>query len=706
MPLDPYAHCPAGCPKKVKFCCPDLLAELEKVGRMLEGDQRLGCLEYIHKVEEKFPGRACLLTTRAMLEDSLGQHEEAARTVARALQLHPQNPVALSQQALLVAASEGPLAAIELLQRALEASGDHLAAPVVGGIARVGQLLLRSGQVYAARGHLTLAAVLDQENPEPLYLLARLAEANVPILLRDDVDLVTCPPGSTWAKAFDSALDLAERGRWRQALVTLTALTAASGQAPAVWRNIAVLKGWLGDRAGSIEAWRKVAGLASDHDEAVEAEALALLLDDQAQLAGSELIHCEYPVTQFDPLLERLASDRRLVAERVEAADRGPDDEPPPKVIYTLLDRPLPPSAEGLTLAAVPESLARLSVYGRQTDREARVELVGVRGPEWHRAQALLTEIAADALGPAGAEESAPDEAGLASLLRGSIRFPPDITPELARDLADAKAEEHRLERWPRQSQPALGGKTPSEAAADPALRTRVEALLLILESLAAQQRQEVDYDAVRRGLGLPVSETIGPSGRDLLQLSLGRLHRLEAGELSDDDLAQAYARAVNGNALAAIRRLGSELIRRPAVLAKFDPGQVYSELAKVSGDAAQATAYLDQARAHAESQRRSTAPYDLLELALHINRMNVPEMQRMLNHLMTEHAREPGVQQRVMDMLWAAGLIRQQDVGGAAEPLPAAAAAEPAAGGIWTPDSERPAAGGGRSAIWTPGMD
>ena len=45
MPIDPYASCPGGTGKKIKFCCSDLLTELDKVQRMLEGEQRAGCFE-------------------------------------------------------------------------------------------------------------------------------------------------------------------------------------------------------------------------------------------------------------------------------------------------------------------------------------------------------------------------------------------------------------------------------------------------------------------------------------------------------------------------------------------------------------------------------------------------------------------------------------------------------------------------------------
>ncbi len=61
MPIDPYTPCPGGTGKKIKFCCSDLLGELDKIKHMLEGDQRAACLEHIEALEGKHPQRACLM---------------------------------------------------------------------------------------------------------------------------------------------------------------------------------------------------------------------------------------------------------------------------------------------------------------------------------------------------------------------------------------------------------------------------------------------------------------------------------------------------------------------------------------------------------------------------------------------------------------------------------------------------------------------
>ncbi len=155
MPIDPYSPCPGGTGKKIKFCCHDLVAELDKIQRMLEGDQPAGCLEFIESLEEKSPDRACLLSIKAMLEAQLGQDEKAEATLATFMQKYPDNPVALAEKATLVA-GEDPLAAIGPLQDALEKCGQEIAPQIYDAIGVVAQTLIAAQVLFAGRGHLML----------------------------------------------------------------------------------------------------------------------------------------------------------------------------------------------------------------------------------------------------------------------------------------------------------------------------------------------------------------------------------------------------------------------------------------------------------------------------------------------------------------------------------------------------------------------
>ena len=117
-----------------------------------------------------------------------------------------------------------------------------------------------------------------------------------------------------------------------------------------------------------------------------------------------------------------------------------------------------------------------------------------------------------------------------------------------------------------------------------------------------------------------------------------------------------------------------------------------------------------------------SPARYLLAELPYRLQRGEEQESRRILNLLTTKHAREPGVQQALFNLLSQLGLVRMDPATGRpvmtvpSGALPGAAAAMPAGEtaapapkpAVWTPDQLAPAApsGEGKSKLWLPGMD
>ena len=75
MAIDTYAPCPGGTGKKIKFCCADLVGDLEQLDTLVEGDQISAALDQVKRLEEKHPGRACLMATRTKLELASKRYE-------------------------------------------------------------------------------------------------------------------------------------------------------------------------------------------------------------------------------------------------------------------------------------------------------------------------------------------------------------------------------------------------------------------------------------------------------------------------------------------------------------------------------------------------------------------------------------------------------------------------------------------------------
>ena len=721
MPIDPYSPCPGGTGKKIKFCCADLQGELEKIQRMLEGDQRAGCLEHIEGIEGKYPDRACLLSIKAMLQGQLGQEDKADETVAHFVQTFPDNPVALAEKATLAATKEGSRPAVALLQDALEKCTEQIPAAVYDSIGMVAHALLGENHLIAARAHLVLQIGMGGAKDErPVSVLVQLNNsARLPLLAKQDYALPSPPDDALWKNAYNTAIEPGMRGAWRLTEKNLVELAGKVGDWPEIWYSIAVLRSWLAETRGAIEAWRKYAGQKVPLEDAVEAEALAQLLDlESADMV--DLVTLPYDVADSEASLALLTASNRAPRMPVDLSRMGNENEPPPKGAWWLIDRPIPESGKDLTLDQVPSIVGHAFLFGKQTDRDARLELIAYRS-DLAQAQAALKEILGDALGKPGTEEIASSTPAVQQMLSWNWRLPDDTPPAKRLALIDEKRADVLLNQWPAMPQKLFDGKSAADVAGDEKYRIGVLASILLMELATHQAGSSFDFNQLREKLGLPTLGPIDPKSSRVSDAGLARLARVNVEALSDEQLLRFYQAADHFRHVAALKPLAQEVIARDSMSDKVDKAELYGVLAQVEADTDKALEYLEQARQQAEAAKKSSAPWDLAELAMRITRGDMAEADRLLTHIRNEHLREPGVAQGLFQILSEAGIIGPDGqptaaaaaaaagAGGAAgQPAadivaPGAAAAEP--GKIWTPGADQPA-GGKKSGLWTPDMD
>ena len=141
---------------------------------------------------------------------------------------------------------------------------------------------------------------------------------------------------------------------------------------------------------------------------AVEAEALAQMLvfsDDEDQQLD-EVTHT-YPVTDGDRVLERLLSEKHVVTHaRRPAAVGHRGDRRRPKAAFWLLDRGLPAAHRSLEFHEVPNILGEMYLYGKQTDRDARVEFVSAKTADFEAKLQKLKELLGEFGGALEKEET------------------------------------------------------------------------------------------------------------------------------------------------------------------------------------------------------------------------------------------------------------------------------------------------------------
>lgn len=728
MAIDHYAPCPCGSGKKLKFCCSDLVHEIEKVHKKLEGDQPRAALALLDSALAKAPGRASLLDLKASIQLSLGDDADALDTVNEYLKVDPQNPSAHAQACLVACAGQqtsdaepDPLdparparRAVDHLQSALELVAESIPARVLQAIGAVGQALLSDGDLIAARSHLWLyQGVAGEEDTRAMELLMRLNQVGgLPLLLRDNQFLREAPLGHACEAQHDHAQMLASRGQWRRALEALDKLCEEYPDLPTLRYNAAVVAGWLGDSQRFVAGLREFARLTTEQasdglpDDAIEAEAIAQLLDQENREPRIDVARTAFDVADEEGLIDRLTRDARAVPHRLSESELQALDGPSPRNTWLLLDRPLPESgADGLTIETAPRIVGILSHYGRQTGRAERLELVADKSDE-HLAR--VKDLGGDALGSIASEEVIGQSSAGEEGLNTRWRFPNDTPVAERRRLIAEEQRRVLLEEWPDKARVVLGGESPRAAAAESDLALAVNAAVLVLEQTVASQADAAVFAELREKLGLPPSGPIDPRQIDAETLPMARVQRVDLKAASDDALLSLYKRTELSGANEAALAVAREAVTRPGLAEELPPEELYARLAALEPDIEEALGWIDRARETAEAAGQSCATWDLAELELRVVEGHFEEANQLVHHLRDAHLNEPGIAERLYQLLHALGAVPAPGPSGAvpAEAMPAEAAmAAPAADGskLWTPGSDEPAAGGGGQKIWTP---
>jgi hypothetical protein len=705
MPIDAYSLCPGGTGKKIKFCCPDFLAELQNIQRMLEGNQQLACLQHIDRLLQPRPERACLLAIKGMLLRATDQWEAAAANAAFFLEKQPDNTTAMAESAMATAAVDDPRAAMQKLQQAIAACCDGVTTRVYEAIGDVAAALLASGHWQAGRALLQFQLAVAQEDRDTLETLVELHRtAAVPVLLKDDPPMASCPQEAPWRARFEEAMVLVASGRWQGAADRFAVLAAEVPESPTIWRSLATLRGWLADTPGCIEALRRLAALDLPLEDAVEAETLAMILSDDPLGDLLDVLDVAWTVKDSERLQTALLSDARVVQVPVDAGAFADGDNPPPKGAYLLLDRPLPKSAENLTLDVMASVLGQMLLFGRQTDREARLEVPGITAADLPQAKDLLARLDGEALHAEVHEERVGQVSTSREMLQRKWLLPGGISPQQLQALAAEHQRHALLQRWPQLKLGILGGKSPGEVAAQPACRVKLLAAVMLLSIWSEGGLGGFDFNQLRSQLELPTLLPIDPRQTPWEGLPLVRLSRVMVEELGDEALLLGYRRAVAFHVTAALRKFARAVIARPSLAGRGEQLRAYRTLAESAEDPEQALQYVDQGRKAAEAAGQSSASWDLWELSLRFGLGDVSGAVRLVEHVQGQHVREPGVAEALTRILVQVGLLHPD--GTPAVPHRPPQALHPAdelptePGKLWTPDSQQP---GGKGKIWVP---
>ena len=730
--MDLYAKCPCGSGKKIKFCCKDIISDIERIERMLQGDQRTAALEKIDKLLEKHPNRPALLSLKAQVFIELRNFDEAKTTIASLLEQEPENPSALAMQALVTSVEGDSREALRLLHKSLRCSDGVLSQMVYRAYVSICFHLIQREEFISAYAHLlTLVSITQGQDRNSISMLMNLTSSErLPaifqgLLIRDEA-----PENVSWKREFDVAIEMYRHGDWSEAAVLLDNMSNRILDEPVILRNQAILQAWTCQTEKASKSFRYFAAIRGiPVDDAVEAEACAEVLDPSDEADTVEMVSIIREIDDAQGLMEKLLSEDSVDSLPVQ---HNPDSEtPPPKGQFLLFDRPIPPTPEepdaDVKLADAPREVCSITLFGKETDRNARFHVVGFRDEKWNDAVQRVSEVTGETI-PADAEaEVITRMHKVERMFRPAFKVSPRTPLETLNQLQQQWVVERIDSEWPEIPLTQFDGKTATEAAKDKKLQRRVLAAILNLEIWSDRQPFEYDFDAMRSRLGLPVPEPIDPADVSIRSLSPTQLRRLQLEKLSAEDLKfvfEVVSVRPNGSLLLSICR---EILRRDDLGDAIDVIEVHERMADLAPTSDEQLEHLATARDLAVAKGESPASWLVAELDLRIQRGEADVSKRLINEIQSRYMREPGVAQMFASVLAKYGLMPAGAMppgplpGGPPAPMPApggpmpgpaaapTAAAAPPPSGVWTPDAPTepaPSGEGGESKLWVPGMD
>ena len=728
MPVDPYAACPGGTCKKVKFCCPDLVGDLEQLDRLIEGDQISAALEQVKRLSEKHPRRACLMATQVKLELSTKRLDEAAVSSRAFLEAFPDNPLALAHAAVSDVIAGRVQEAAAAFDRAREAAGGEPPEDLIRIAATLIQAGAQAGHSGFAQGLVEWMIDRSLGSAEDRRLLAAfVGSAGVPPALRTKVHLAESEADAPWQADFDTALGHATAWRLLKALTLFRSLKGVAGDSRPLFTSIALLCEMLARPFEAAEAWLKIASLSgTPADDAVEATGRAIALETEAdedrspqvryQVWRAGIAAAEQSAGGIEILEDRLRQNDRLESAPFDRATWVSRGAVPPRSVWRVYDAPADSVPPGRLLAS-------LLVFGRQTDRESELALQGFAA-DLGAAVAVVENLLEVHF------VAEPPTAGLPSitptqwLISSQYRLKPPATaaaavggPDSQPSPIDLLMEEQQgliwkrfLELWPDTPLPELLGKTPRESVGQADGRRRVEALITEGEATSRQPEAAVSWAATRGRLGLPLPAGI-VSPRPLEEVPPMRWHRVELAGLEIGQLRGLFLTAMDAGFESAAERAATEIVSR-ADATPEDRWEALSLLEARATSSVRRLEIIGRLREIARQLQASDGMIDIAELRIRLQRGDQQGIMRLLDHLRREHGRDQKVLESLAEVLVEAGVdlssLTGQTVGpGAAGGMSAALPGGPAAGsagsGIWTPGSPQPGQGGEKKTIWTP---
>lgn len=576
MATDPYALCPCGSGKKLKWCCGRFLPQLEKIVAQINNNQAESALHGLDKLaQESDVNHGFLACLRAQALFAFEKAEEAIQTIRKAIADFPDDGLPHEIHGDFRLVSGDIPGALDEFKAALDRYPPEATDQIVRALLRLGTCHNFQGRPLAA-----WAAWQRALKVKPGFEPA--AEA-IEQYIKDNHILPNAARHGLWLKSPDELAVFNEdrQSRWEAAtardrelrledLVTAFDYLAHDDTYDlAAWYNLALAHAWSGNNVKALEALDQYVKHENDFDAAANAWDLGEVL---RLGAGAEAVSdivtsvAFYAVRKPEEFLERIKRSRRILVmispDRVHSFHWMSRDLEEPNSAVPLLGGP-------------PRQLAQIHVHANGVD------LVATRTEALREARRGFEELMGPTLQFVDEEERPGTLETLDAepfLIAGSGKISDDERQQQQR----AAVQQYFEDEWIHRPLRSLGGLRPINAAQSPEYRKKLEGIIRFRERNFARFDVSYSFDRLRNKLGL---EGLAPARlgddrpADISAYSVAQLAELVPTELIDEDLLTAYRAATALDAPRTAIHFGAEMIQRGSLAEKVDMISVFRRM-------------------------------------------------------------------------------------------------------------------------------
>jgi tetratricopeptide (TPR) repeat protein len=708
MSIDVYQNCPVHNDKKIKFCCgKDVVAELDHIMELYRSKQSAAALDAIEKAENRIGQRDCLLNLKTRVLISQHETELAEQTNSLFLKANPGHMLGMQHQALILAQRHEIEGAVDALQKAADAVGDgQIPFSIINTFRVVGAALVAVGDPIAGRSHLNFfKRFKSEESREIDYLLFQsFGGPHVPLTLKAEQPLKPCDEKEPFYKHNQAILLLNERGRWARAISVARKAIEQFGKQPVLVRNLAILLSMIGKHVEASTNWNDFAEMANVRQwEAIEAKALSILLNRESASDRVEVVKLSWPLTDARRAVEQADDHCHFESNPISHDDQ---DGPPPKASYVIWSDEPKSAAMTQSVDDLPVDVGFCAIYGKQTDRDARLDMVARSGHELENARQLVEKTFGDNLVDSPTQETLGEQSQEAAISEWRVRFPDELEGQDRLHLQREMERKRIRDIWPNVSYGILEHKSLKEASAIPHLQLACRAVAWIMHlSILNNENVQTAIKQVCEDLqiGLPGDQDISEFENATVPISW--MHKIDPAKCREHELSNIIHWAMVHQNMACLRRCLPVMLENGNLDKKSQVNLLWT-YGRVALDNDEAIRSVQKARDLADDAGSSKALWLVRELEIRMERGMDEGVTDLFKEIGIRCTTDEQVAEEFTRLLMRFNMINEE---GDLNPEFANQMQDepetPANEGIWTPDNE-PSKVGAESKLWIPGND